>query len=137
VRGTGESTVTEAVRVPLVERTYSDDEQNRIILVFATLDGEQAYRKERALTSFTGPAHETPVSLEVDPDDLSDVSDPARRERFASEAIRKADEHDPGDALRVSLQQEGSPGRWIGGGCPCLLEGPCRRRDSSPRRRPG
>ena len=46
------------IRVWLVERTYSDDEQNLIILTYATPDGEQYYRKERALTSFTDvPRH--------------------------------------------------------------------------------
>jgi hypothetical protein len=107
------------VMVWLVEPTYGDDELNLVIL---TLDGERYSRKERALTSFTGPARETPVSLEVNPDDLSDVSDPARRERFASEAIRKADEHDPGDALRVSLQQEESR-RWLGPAVPACSGG--------------
>ena len=42
------------VRVWLVERTYSDDEQNIIILTYATTDGKQYFRKERALTSFSG-----------------------------------------------------------------------------------
>jgi hypothetical protein len=91
--------MAEAVRVWLVERTYSDDEQNLIILVYATPDGRRSFRKERALTSFTGPARETPVSLEVDPENLSAVDDPDRRERFAAEASRMAETHDPGDPL--------------------------------------
>jgi hypothetical protein len=37
---------TETVRVWLVERTYSDDEQNLIILTYATPDGSRDYRKE-------------------------------------------------------------------------------------------
>ena len=41
------------VRVWLVERTFSDDEQNIVILVYATPDGTRYYREERALTSFT------------------------------------------------------------------------------------
>jgi hypothetical protein len=91
--------MTETVRVWLVERTYSDDEQNLIILIYATPDGEQSFRKERALTSFTGPARDTPVSLEVDPDNLSAVEDTDRIERFAGEATRMAEKHDPGDSL--------------------------------------
>jgi hypothetical protein len=43
----------EPVQVWLVERTYSDDEQNMIILTYATTDGERYFRKERALTSFS------------------------------------------------------------------------------------
>jgi len=49
-------------RVWLVERTYSDDEQNLIILTYATADGRQDFRKERALTSFSGDHRETSVS---------------------------------------------------------------------------
>jgi len=51
-----DETDTEAadrVRVWLVERTDSDDEQNPVILTDATPDGRQYYRKERTLTSFT------------------------------------------------------------------------------------
>jgi len=37
----------EVVRVWPVERTYSDDELNLIILTYATLDGHRYFRKER------------------------------------------------------------------------------------------
>ncbi|MFQ3320223.1 MAG: hypothetical protein ACI80F_002301, partial [Natronomonas sp.] len=53
-----DTTATDSVRVWLVERTYGDDEQNLIILTYATPDGERYLRKERALTSFTGAARE-------------------------------------------------------------------------------
>lgn len=86
--------MTDTVRVWLVERTYSDDEQNLIILTYATPDGRRDFRKERALTSFGGSERETPVSLEVDPDNLGTVSDPGTRERYATEAARMADNHD-------------------------------------------
>ena len=42
--------VDDTTRVWLVERIYSDDEQNLIILTYATVDGELYFRKERALT---------------------------------------------------------------------------------------
>jgi hypothetical protein len=87
--------MAETARVWLVERTYSDDEQNLIILTYATPDGERAYRKERALTSFTGPARETTASLTVPVDDLGAVSDPDRRDWYEAEATRMATEHDP------------------------------------------
>ncbi len=86
-------------QVWLVERTYSDDEQNLIILTYATPDGRLEYRKERALTSFSGPARETTAAATVSRDDLTPVSDPDRRERFATEAGRMADEHDPDDPI--------------------------------------
>ncbi|MFC3959331.1 hypothetical protein [Halovivax cerinus] len=92
------STDDETVRVWLVERTYSDDEQNLIILVYATLDGERYFRKERALTSSTD-IRETTAALDVAADDLGAVRNDDERERYALEARRMADEHDPDDAI--------------------------------------
>ena len=89
----------EAVRVWLVERTYSDDEQNLIVLTYATPDGEHDFRKERALPSFSGSGCETTAALDVDPGNLGDVGDPEIRERYAREASWMADEHDPDDAI--------------------------------------
>jgi hypothetical protein len=89
----------ESVRVWLVERTYSDDEQNLIILTYATPDGSKEFRKERALTSFTGEARATTAALDVSPTNLGDVSDPETRERYAAEVARMAERHDPGDAV--------------------------------------
>jgi hypothetical protein len=92
--------VTEdTVRVWLVERTYSDDEQNIIILTYATPDGRRAYRKERALTSFTGPGRGTTAAVDVEPANLGPVGDEETRERYAAEAGRMADEHDPGETI--------------------------------------
>ncbi|MFC7230955.1 hypothetical protein ACFQMM_05120 [Saliphagus sp. GCM10025308] len=88
----------EGIRVWLVERTYSDDEQNLIILVYATPDGERYFRKERALTSFTD-ARETTAALEVDADNLGSVDDRDQRERYATEASRMAAEHEPDDPI--------------------------------------
>ena len=82
------------VRVWLVERTYSDDEQNLVILVYATPDGERYFRKERALTSFSDE-RDTTAALDVPADNLGVVDDPDSREQYAAEASRMADEHDP------------------------------------------
>jgi hypothetical protein len=84
----------EAVRVWLVERTYSDDEQNMIILTYATPDGEQYFRKERALTSYTD-VRDTTAAVDAEPDNLGAVEDPDVRERYAGEATRMAEAHDP------------------------------------------
>ena len=89
---------TDTVRVWLVERTYSDDEQNLIILTYATPDGERYYRKERALTSFTD-ARETTAAVEADPTDLGTVEDPDLRSQYAEEARRMRDRHEPDDAI--------------------------------------
>jgi hypothetical protein len=91
--------MSDTVRVWLVERTYSDDEQNLIILTYATPDGEREFRKERALPSFSGSGRETKAALDADPDNPGEVSDSETRERYARETSRMADEHDPSDAI--------------------------------------
>ncbi|WP_137285039.1 hypothetical protein [Halorussus salinisoli] len=88
----------EEVRVWLVERTYSDDEQNLVILVYATTDGKRYFRKERALTSFSDE-RDTTAALDVSEDNLGSVDDPDEREQYAAEASRIADEHDPDDPI--------------------------------------
>jgi hypothetical protein len=88
----------DGVRVWLVERTYSDDEQNLIILTYATIDGEQYFRKERALTSFTD-VRDTTAAVDARPENLGSVDDPELRARYAAEARRMADEHAPDDAI--------------------------------------
>jgi hypothetical protein len=63
------------------------------------MDGTREFRKERALTSFTGEGRETRVSLSVDPGNLSAVHDPEARERYAAAIERVRERHDPGDAI--------------------------------------
>ena len=89
---------SDKVRVWLVERTYSDDEQNLIILIYATPDGEQYFRKERALTSFTD-MRDTTAALDVDPDNLGTVYNENEQEQYASEATRMAETHDSNDPI--------------------------------------
>jgi len=88
----------DSVRVWLVERTYSDDEQNLIILTYATPDGERYFRKERALTSFND-TRDTTAAVEANPENLGAVTDGDHREQYATEAKRMAEEHDPDDAI--------------------------------------
>ena len=88
----------ETVRVWLVERTYSDDEQNIIILIYATPDGERYFRKERALTSFTD-VRDTTAAVEVSPRNLGTVEDEETRARYATEAGRVAESRDPTDVV--------------------------------------
>jgi hypothetical protein len=87
----------DTVRVWLVERTYSDDEQNLIILTYATPDGDRYFRKERALTSFTD-VRDTTAAVEAAPENLG-VTDEDHREAYAAEAERMAAKHDPGDVI--------------------------------------
>lgn len=88
----------DAVRVWLVERTYGDDELNLVILTYATLDGERYYRKERALTSFTGPARETTAAVDVEPSALGETP-PEDVADYAAAARRTAERNDPDDAI--------------------------------------
>lgn len=88
----------DTTRVWLVERTYSDDEQNLIILTYATIDGEQYFRKERALTSF-GDTRDTTAAVNAAPGNLGSVDDPDLQEQYAAEAQRMADTHDPDDVI--------------------------------------
>ncbi|MEF8886361.1 MAG: hypothetical protein V5A30_01040 [Haloarculaceae archaeon] len=92
-----DSEPADRVRVWLVERTYSDDEQNLIILTYATPDGTRYYRKERALTSFTD-TRDTTAAVDVDPGNLG-RTESERVEQYAAEAERMADRHDPEDAI--------------------------------------
>ncbi len=91
--------MTDTVRVWLVERTYSDDEQNLIILTYATPNGNRAFRKERALTSLAGDRRETPVSLDVDPSNLGSVDDVETIERYAAEVDRTRKQYGPDGTL--------------------------------------
>ncbi|QKY18965.1 hypothetical protein B4589_000725 [Halolamina sp. CBA1230] len=90
-------TESDEVRVWLVERTYSDDEQNIVILVYATPDGERYLRKERALTSF-GDERDTTAAIDADPGNLGRTDD-EKREQYADEAERMAAQHDPDDLI--------------------------------------
>jgi hypothetical protein len=86
------------VRVWLAERTYSDDEQNLIILTYATPDGSRYLRKERALTSFDD-VRETLAALDVGPDRLAPVEDPGTQERYAAAVADTIDEYDPDEPV--------------------------------------
>lgn len=82
----------------LVERTYSDDKQNLIILTYATTNGEQHYRKERALISFTD-VRDTTAAVNADPDNLGTADDSDLREQYVAEAQRMQDSQDPDDVI--------------------------------------
>jgi hypothetical protein len=88
----------ETVRLWLVERTYSDDEQNIIILVYATPDGERYFRKERALVSFSDH-RDTTAAVDVAPGAVGRVDDQETRARYAAEAQRTRAANDPDDAV--------------------------------------
>jgi hypothetical protein len=84
----------ETERVWLVEREYSD--KGMVNLVYATVEGDRYLRKqfsERMVMrkSITAAREVEPDRLEATPDD--------ERERYAVEAERMADRHDPEDEV--------------------------------------
>ena len=82
--------MSEDVPVYFVDRSFSDDELNLLILRYATIDGEHVYRREKALTSFQGGDIPIEQRLEVSPDDLVEVVDPTSKDHYrdAAQAIR-------------------------------------------------
>lgn len=89
---------TESVRLWLVERTYSDDEQNLIILVYATLDGERYIRKERAVTSYTN-IPETTAAITMPLTETASVQDDQTRRQYANQARQMRDRHEPDNRI--------------------------------------
>ena len=84
----------------MVERTYSSDSPNILVIVYATPDGERYLQKEWAFNRFgTSRAPEVTAAIEADPDDLNPVEDAERRERYAIEAERMRERHDPDDQV--------------------------------------
>jgi hypothetical protein len=87
--------MADTVRTWFVERDYND--RDLIILTYATPEGDRAFRKELAsqvIDKMTVTAAE-----DVDPDNLESIDDPETRERYAAEAARVSNEHDPDDEI--------------------------------------
>ncbi|MCL7418573.1 MAG: hypothetical protein M8354_12135 [Halalkalicoccus sp.] len=89
------SSQTDDVRVWLVERGY--DNRDLVVLEYATPDGERVFRKELAAQVID--TETATAAKDVSPDDLGTVDDPDVRERYASEATRMAEKHDPDDPV--------------------------------------
>jgi len=83
-------------RLWLVERTYTD--KGLVSLLYATTDGERSLHKQRSMNMLRQGADVT-AAVEADPADLESVDDAETRERYADEATRMADQHDPDDAV--------------------------------------
>ncbi|MFC3959181.1 hypothetical protein [Halovivax cerinus] len=93
---TGDDGDGETVRCWLVERTF--DDRNLVTLVYATPDGDRYRRKERSAASLGGDAAAT-AAVDLPTDALEPVTDAATRERYASEAARVADSHEPDEPI--------------------------------------
>jgi hypothetical protein len=85
----------DTARVWLVERGYNN--RDLIILKYATPHGERLFRRE--LSAQAIDADTMIAAKEVSRSDLEAVEDADRRERYAAEVERMADEHDPDDTV--------------------------------------
>ncbi|WP_251341903.1 hypothetical protein [Haloplanus halophilus] len=83
-------------RTWLVERTY--DDKGLISLVYATTDGEAVRRIERAPIAVERSGGVT-AAVDVDASALTPVEEASLRERYATEARRMAEEHDPDETV--------------------------------------
>ncbi|MFB6102412.1 MAG: hypothetical protein ABEJ73_07575 [Haloplanus sp.] len=83
-------------RLWLVERTY--DDKGLISLVYATPDGAAVRRIERAPIAVERSGGVT-AAVDADPEALDPVDDDDRRERYAAEATRMADRHEPDETV--------------------------------------
>ena len=90
--------MTETVRAWLAERTYSDDEQNLVILVYATPDGSKYMRKERALTSFEDD-REVQAAIDVPETKLATVENEAVREELSNGVESTMAEYGPDETI--------------------------------------
>ncbi|SDL89855.1 hypothetical protein SAMN04487949_0104 [Halogranum gelatinilyticum] len=89
--------MTDTVRLWLVERSY--DDRNLITLVYATPEGDGMLQKEIAATIMHQRGSAATAAIDVEPDRVDDVADEADRERYATEAARMAEQHDPDDEV--------------------------------------
>jgi hypothetical protein len=84
----------ETVRVWLVEREYNT--KGMIVLVYATTDGSRYLRKQFSEHMLTKKDVTAGIDAEIDRLESTHDDD---RDRFAAEAQRMADQHDPEDPV--------------------------------------
>jgi hypothetical protein len=83
-------------RLWLVDRTYTD--KGLVSLVYATTDGERVLQRQRSMNMLQQGVDVTAATT-VDPERLDSVDDGETRQRYAEEASRMSDEHDPNDVV--------------------------------------
>lgn len=84
--------MSDGVQVWLVERTYTD--KGLVTTVYATPDGERKLVEQLSANS----RRSVTAAKTVAPEKLA-ASDPSEVDRFADEADRVAERHDPDDVL--------------------------------------
>jgi len=83
-------------QVWLVERSYGHDE-DLVTLVYATVDGSLARKKQLSHNMLYGKT--ITAARDESRDDLDEVRDDETRTRYAEEAARMAENHDPDDTV--------------------------------------
>jgi flagellar biosynthesis/type III secretory pathway ATPase len=86
---------SESRRLWLVERSYRDE--NLVTLVYATTDGEYFHKRQLSVSMLMQKS--VTAAKSFDREDLVAVEEPDRRERYAAEAKRMADQYDPDEAV--------------------------------------
>ncbi|WP_132058015.1 hypothetical protein [Halorussus amylolyticus] len=80
----------------LVERTYTD--KGLVSLVYATPDGGRSLHRQRSMNALRQSDGVT-AAIAADPDELQAVEDEETRTRYADEATRMAERHDPEETV--------------------------------------
>lgn len=83
------------MRCWLVERDY--DDKGLVRLVYATEDGTHRAIQERSAAMLSRAG--VPAARTIDPNRLVRVEDEATRDRYAAEASRMRDRHDPDETV--------------------------------------
>jgi hypothetical protein len=98
---------TAAYKVPLFERRTMPlvwlverdvDSRNLVTLTYATPDGDEAYVRQTSLDTLHRHGGVT-AGVDVDADRMDAVDDDETRERYAAEATKMAERHDPDDEV--------------------------------------
>mgnify|MGYP000140707030 CR=1 FL=1 len=87
---------SETVQCWLVERSSFGDER-MVTLVYATTDGERQLTKQLSTNLLMRTA--VTAAKDVESDRLESVTDDDDRERYAAEATRMAETHDPDEEV--------------------------------------
>lgn len=90
---------TQTRQLWMVERTYSSDSPNILVIVYATPDGSQYLQQERSHHGFARSAPTVTAAIEAPEERLAPVEDPAERDRYATEAEWMREHHDPDDSV--------------------------------------
>ena len=85
--------MADTVQCWLVERTY--DDKGLIRITYAPTDASGQHVTEKAAAS--NP--DVTAAVEIDPEKLDPIDDGTTRERYAAEAERMAERHEPGESV--------------------------------------